>query len=103
MKIELLYFDGCTAYKTALKHLKDVIGERKLDATIEMIKIADEQQAVASRFLGSPSIRVNGRDIEPGAEKINDFSMRCRLYIEDDAVSEWPSKNMIRRAIDSLI
>ncbi len=67
-----------------------------------MIKIESDEQAVASRFLGSPSIRINGLDIEPGVEKIKDFSMRCRLYLEDK-VSEWPSKKMIAQAIDSAI
>lgn len=103
MKAELLYFDGCTAYQTALKHLKEVIREKKLDAAVKMIKIEGDQQALASRFLGSPSIRINGLDIQPGAEKIKDFSMRCRLYLEDDAVSEWPSKKMIRSAIERFV
>jgi hypothetical protein len=103
MKAELLYFDGCTAYQTALKHLEEVIQEKKLDAAVKMIKIEGDQQALASRFLGSPSIRINGLDIEPGAGKIKDFSMRCRLYLEDDEMSEWPSKKMIRSAIDSAV
>ncbi len=102
MKIELFYFDGCLAYQTALKHLEEVIKEKKLDVGVEMIKIESDQQAVASRFLGSPSIRINGLDIEPGAEKIKDFSMRCRLYLEDK-VSDWPSKKMIRRAIERFV
>ncbi len=100
MKAELFYFDGCTAYQTALKHLKEVIREKNLDAGVKMIKIEGDQQALASRFLGSPSIRINGLDVEPGAEKIKDFSMRCRLYLEDDEMSEWPSKKMIRSAIE---
>ena len=103
MKIELFYFDGCTAYQTALKYLEELIQEKNLDAAVKMIKIEGDQQALASRFLGSPSIRINGLDVEPGAEKIKDFSMRCRLYLEDDEMSEWPSKKMIAQAIDSAI
>jgi hypothetical protein len=102
VKIELLYFDGCPAYQTALKHLEEVIKEEKLDERVEMIKIESDEQALRNRFLGSPSIRINGLDIEPGVEAIKDFSMRCRLYLEDE-VSEWPSKKMIAQAIDSAI
>ncbi len=102
MKIELFYFDGCLAYQTALKHLEEVIKEKKLDAGVEMIKIESDEQALRDRFLGSPSIRINGLDIEPGVEKIKDFSMRCRLYLEDK-VSDWPSKKMIAQAIDAAI
>ncbi len=103
MKIELLYFDGCLAYQTALKHLEEVIREKKLDVGVEMIKIESDGEALKNRFLGSPTIRINGRDIESGAEEIKDFSMRCRLYLEDDKVNEWPSKKMIRRAIDEAL
>ncbi len=103
MKIELFYFDGCLAYQTALKYLREVIVEKQLDAGVEMIKIEDDEQALRTRFLGSPTIRINGRDIESSAEEIKDFSMRCRLYLEDDKVNEWPSKKMIRRAIDEAL
>ncbi len=102
MKIELLYFDGCLAYQTALKHLEEVTRENKLDVGVEMIKIESDGEALKNRFLGSPTIRINGLDIEPGAAQIKDFSMRCRLYLEDK-VSEWPSKKMIRRAIDEAL
>jgi hypothetical protein len=103
MKIELLYFDGCTAYQTALKHLEEVIQEKKLDAQVEMVKIENDGQAGEKRFLGSPSIRINGQDIEPGAQQIREFSMRCRLYLEGDQVNEWPGKGLIRRAIEQAL
>ena len=101
--IELLYFDGCPSYQTALKYLGEVLKEKSLNLPVKMIKIAGNDDALKHRFLGSPTIRINGLDIEPGAEEIRAFSMRCRLYIEDDAMSEWPSKKMIAQAIDSAI
>ncbi len=99
MKVELLYFDGCPAYQTALEHLEEVIREEKPDARVEMIKIESDEQARRSRFPGSPTIRINGVDIEPEAGKTKDFSMRCRLYLEGDRISGWPSKRLIRRAV----
>lgn len=103
MKIELLYFDTCPSYKIVLKSLEEIITEKKLDAGVEMIKIESDEDALKNRFLGSPSVKLNGRDIEPGTEKIKDFSMRCRLYLEDDEVNELPSKKMIQRAIDEAL
>ena len=44
------------------------------------VEIAGQDQANAARFLGSPSVRVNGCDIEPGADDRSDFSLGCRLY-----------------------
>ncbi len=103
MKIELLYFDGCLAYQTALKYLKEVIAEKQLGAGVGMVKIESDEMALRTRFLGSPTVRLNGRDIEPGAGGIKDFSMRCRLSLEDDKVNEWPSEKPIRRAIDEAL
>jgi hypothetical protein len=103
MKIELLYFDGCLAYQTALKYVEEVTREKKLDVRVEMIKIKGDEHALRTRFLGSPTVRLNGLDIEPSARGIKDFPMRCRLYLEDDKVNEWPSKKMIRRAIDEAL
>ena len=103
MKIELLYFDGCLAYQTALKYLKEVLAEEQLGAGVGMVKIENAEDALKKRFLGSPTIRLNGRDIEFSARGIKDFSMRCRLYLEDDKVNEWPSKKMIRCAIDEAL
>ncbi len=103
MRIELLYFDGCPAYQTALKHLEEVIKEKGLDVGVEMIKIEGDEQALKERFLGSPTIRINGVDIEPGAQEVNKFSISCRLYFKDGEVKGWPSKKLIRQAIDTVL
>jgi hypothetical protein len=103
MKIELLYFEGCTAYQTALKHLEEVIQEKKLNAGVEMVKLKNDKQAREQRFLGSPTIRINGQDIEPDAQQIREFSIRCRLYLEGDRVNEWPGKELMRHAIEQAL
>jgi hypothetical protein len=43
-------------------------------------RIPDEAAAQRERFLGSPTVRVDGRDVEPGAEQRDDFGLKCRLY-----------------------
>ena len=101
MKIELFYFDGCPSYKTALKYLDEALKEKGLKVPVEMVKITGEEDAVRQRFLGSPSVRIDGVDIEPGTEKIKAFSLTCRLYLEHDNVLEWPGRKLIRQAIDN--
>jgi len=48
------------------------------------------EAAERERFLGSPSVRVNQEDIEPGAEERRDFGMKCRLYVTPDGLSGLP-------------
>ena len=100
MKIELLYFEGCPSYQTALKYLEEIIKEQKLGVHVEMMKIESDEEALKNRFLGSPSVRVDGLDIEPGAQEREGFSMCCRLYFEADKRTGWPSKELIRRALE---
>jgi hypothetical protein len=52
-----------------------------------------------SRFLGSPTIRVNGRDVEPDAERRTDFGMKCRLYRGAGGVTGQPAEEWVRAAI----
>jgi hypothetical protein len=51
------------------------VGELELSANIREIVIAYPEEAARSRFLGSPSLRVNGRDIEPAANDRTDFGL----------------------------
>jgi len=100
MKIELLYFEGCPSYQTALKYLEEIIKEQELGVQVEMVKIESDAEALRNRFLGSPTVRVNGLDIEPSAREKGDFSMCCRLYLEADKMAGWPSKELIRQALE---
>ncbi len=103
MKIELLYFEGCPSYQTALKCLEEVIKEQKLSVHVEMVKTESDEEALKNRFLGSPSIRVNGLDIEPCAQERGKFSICCRLCPEAGKIAGWPSKDLIRHAIEEAL
>ncbi len=99
MKIELLYFDGCPSWKRTLKDLREVMEEMGIDDEIEMIEIKTDEDVQRHRFLGSPSIRVNGRDIEERMANDTDYNMRCRVYRNDLMFQGWPSKDMLRDAL----
>ncbi len=80
MKIELLYFAGCPHHRPTRELIDATLSELGIDSEIEEIDVEDEAQAARLRFLGSPSIRVNGSDIEPGAESRTHYALSCRLY-----------------------
>ena len=80
-KIEMLYFDGCPGYRSFLPDLRELIAEAGLDdRALTLRPVESEPDAVAERFLGSPTVRVDGVDVEPGAEARDDFGLKCRLY-----------------------
>ena len=52
--------------------------------------VSDLEAAERLRFLGSPTVRVHGRDIEPGADKRTDFALSCRVYRTDAGLAGEP-------------
>jgi hypothetical protein len=79
MKIEILYFEGCPNHAPALEMVQRVLDREKIRAKVRLIEVTDEKAAETVRFLGSPSVLVDGVDIEPGREDDPHF-YGCRTY-----------------------
>lgn len=100
MKIELLYFEGCPTHKQAEKLLRETLDEEGIDNEIEIILVENEEKAEQFKFIGSPTIRINGKDVDPAAEQRKNYSLTCRMYLTDEGAKGWPSKNMIKKALE---
>ena len=59
-QVEILYFEGCPNYEPARALVERLARELDLEPEIELIEVADPEAAVALRFLGSPTVRVEG-------------------------------------------
>lgn len=99
MKIEVLYFDGCPNYSLAVDRIRDVLKEEGTAAEISEVKVRDERTAQAIGFLGSPSIRIDGVDVEAAARSSKDFGMMCRTYLDCGKRVGLPSRESIGAAI----
>lgn len=99
MKIEVLYFEDCPNFEPAERLLRDTLEELGVDAEIELVKVTDNDEAMANRFLGSPSIRINGNDLESEESESTQYSMRCRIYRTDKGQSGVPSKILLVSAL----
>lgn len=100
MDIEFLYFDGCQGQAKARPLLREVLDEEGIAAAVREIRIADRADAIAHRFQGSPTIRINGRDIVEQADV--DYDLRCRIYWVNGRPQDYPSKEMIRAALRAV-
>ena len=94
MKIEVLYFEGCPNYLPAVDRLKAVLRRAGLPDEVVEIEVKDESVAKTLKFFGSPTIRVNGFDIEADARHVKDTGFACRRYRDG-----LPSEEMIRTAL----
>lgn len=100
MRVELLYFDGCPSYEALLPRLRSLLEQEGIDAPIQLRQVETLETAERESFLGSPTVRVDGDDIEPGAATRSDFGFKCRLYRDEDgATSGTPSDEMVVRAL----
>jgi hypothetical protein len=99
MTVEILYFDGCPNHDPLLLRLRELIERAGVSVEIELRAIADDEAAQRERFLGSPSVRVDGRDVEPGADRRADFGLKCRLYRGAGGVSGQPADEWIEDAL----
>ena len=99
MTLELMYFDGCPNHEMLLPHLEQLLRGAEISAEITLRRIADDTAAQHERFLGSPTIRVDGRDVEPGAEERDDFGLKCRLYRTPAGLRGAPSDEWILDAL----
>jgi hypothetical protein len=99
VKIEVLYFDGCPNHETLLPHLRELLQQAGVSDRVELVKVPDNAAAERERFLGSPTLRIDGRDVEPGAELRTDFGLKCRLYRIEDGFAGIPADDWV---IDAL-
>jgi hypothetical protein len=100
VEIELLYFDGCPGYEEVRPRLERLLAERDLTAQLALVPVTAIEDAEARRFLGSPSVRIAGRDVEPKADARTDYGMKCRIYLSDAGTARSPSDEMIIAALD---
>jgi hypothetical protein len=99
VRVELLYFDGCPNREALLPRLEAMLRSADINAEIALREILDDDAAQRERFLGSPTVRVNGYDVEPGADDRTDFGFRCRLYRTDAGLCGTPLDEWILGAL----
>ena len=99
MKIEVLYFSGCPNHPPVIKTIAEVLREYGLQEQITEINVTDSDHAVALEFPGSPTIRIDGTDIEPDLPQTNSYGLMCRTYMVDDKRQGVPRREWIRDAI----
>jgi hypothetical protein len=97
--IELLYFDGCPNHEELLLHLHELLDNVEPTPELVLRRIADDADAQRERFLGSPTVRVDGHDIEPGADQRDDYGMKCRLYATPAGLTGMPVEDWLLRAL----
>lgn len=80
MRVEVLYFEGCPSHEALMARLLGLMARAGVDEPIEFRAVESVRAAEQERFLGSPTLRIDGQDVEPAASQRSDFGLKCRLY-----------------------
>jgi hypothetical protein len=95
MKIEVLYVPNCPNHAVALERLREILPAESFRKHVNEVLVRDAEMAQSLKFPGSPTIRINGQDVEPRKEAT--FGLMCRLYSDGSGV---PSHQKLRAAIE---
>jgi len=102
MKIELLFVPDCPHVAPTLARLREVLSREGLTTPVEQVEVRDASSAAAYRFPGSPTVRINGRDIAPDAHAPFAPSLACRLYSAGPGAGIPPSAAIHRAVLAAL-
>jgi hypothetical protein len=99
-EIELLWWEDCPSWERALAMLREEMEAAGLDpASVEVTEIDNEEDAERTDFPGSPTIRIDGVDLQPpaaGAPR----GLTCRIYRRRDGRSSpLPDPQDLREAL----
>lgn len=98
MTIRIMTFEGCPNCNATRSLVEKTVRELRLQAVIENIQVRNEDEAHRYGFLGSPTVQVDGHDIETSRRK-ETASFSCRVYRTPDGVTGVPPKDLL---VDAL-
>jgi hypothetical protein len=94
--MNVLYFEGCPTYVAARQPLREVLAE--LGVEVELVAVNTDDEAMRVRFPGSPTIRVDGKNLFPLPER-SAWALGCRTYATPEGLKGYPTREMIRDAL----
>ncbi|MGH2918681.1 MAG: DF family (seleno)protein [Solirubrobacteraceae bacterium] len=99
MEIEVLYVADCPSYEPLMSRLRVLLRRAGIEDEIAPRLVESEEHARRLRFVGSPTVRIDGRDVEPEADARTEHGVACRLYRTADGTAGLPPDRLIMAAL----
>jgi hypothetical protein len=103
-RVELLFWDGCPSHPQALADLRAAMADLGLDPETVLVREIDtDDRAGRERFVGSPTIRIDGEDVDPPPDG-EPTALTCRVYrLRDGRYSPTPDPATLRAALENAM
>jgi len=99
MTVELLYLEGCPHHSATVDLVHSVMKAEGIPGVVEQIRIGNPEEANAHAFPGSPTVRVNGQDIEKLTSHKHPAGFACRTYVMEGKPQGVPPRSWLEEAI----
>ncbi|MBA3432768.1 MAG: hypothetical protein H0U08_01600 [Actinobacteria bacterium] len=99
VRIEILVRKDCQCRGMARIVVERVVDELDIPVEVTVIEITSRAQAKKRGFLGSPTVRVDGLDVEPGTNGSREVTLGDRVYRGEKGLQGWPDSRWIRAAL----
>jgi hypothetical protein len=98
-RVEVLVFDGCPNLEATVECTRQAIARTGVPADLHIVQVGSDEEAARLGFLGSPTVRVDGVDVEPATAAREDFGLQCRVYAIDGRIQGAPPTRWIVNAL----
>jgi predicted NBD/HSP70 family sugar kinase len=98
--VEILYFDGCPNHEPAVTMVERIDRELGTGAEVRLVNVPDREAATRLQFLGSPTIRVDGVDVDPLTAQRSDYALSCRIFSTEHGPAGQPEERWVRGALE---
>jgi hypothetical protein len=103
-KIDFLFWEECPSYPDAWDRLQRILQEKGLNIKINRVRIRSDEEAKEWGFVGSPTILINGADIDLQGASNQPIGLNCRIYhTPEGRVTPLPPESLIRQAIENSL
>lgn len=75
MKIKIVSIPDCPATPPTISLIEETAKEMRIEIEVQQVVCNTSDEANDHRLLGSPTIQINGLDIEPGSRAVTQFGI----------------------------
>jgi hypothetical protein len=99
VRIDFLYWRECPSHPEARELLDEVLAARGVEAEVVEREVLTDEEARRLAFPGSPTIRIDGHDVDPEGASARP-ALTCRIYyLPDGRSSPVPSREQLEEAL----
>lgn len=98
-QVEVLSVPECPNLARSLALVEHSALELSMPITVTMLTVSDADQAERHKFLGSPTVRIGGIDVEPSAARRTDYGVSCRVYSASTGLTGIPPAQWVHQSL----